>query len=486
MTRVRPAVSPQLAMGVLCLAGLSFALAQTAIAPALDGMARTLHHSRGDVTWVLTAYFISSAVLTPVFGRLGDLYGKRRMLVASLLLFSLGSALSALAPGLGLILAGRVVQGAGGGIFPLAFGLVRDVLPRERVAGGLGIISALTGVGAGFGLLLGGFVSDVLGYEFVFWLGAVPALLAALLIRRVVPDNGVRAKGTVDVLGALALAVALALPLLALSRGSQWGWGSSPTLLLAVVGGVALLLFTLRSRRVRSPLVDLRVLAQPVLLRTNLATFLVGVVLYVPFLLIPVIAQAPRSSGYGLGWDATGAGLLLLPGCFVGLASGTLTGVLVRRFGSRMPMAFGAGFAALGLGAMAAAHGSVSALLVFGTVASLGTSLSFSAMPNLIIEAVTPDQTGESTGVNSVVRTVGAAVGSQVTAVLLATLVEHGSTQPSDNALTVGFLVGAGAALAALVVTAWIPARGGDEQDMLSYIGSASALPEPALSREQW
>ncbi|MCW2544742.1 MAG: Multidrug resistance protein 3, partial [Frankiales bacterium] len=346
-------------MGVLCLAGLSFALAQTAIAPALDGMARSLHHSRGDVTWVLTSYFISSAVLTPVFGRLGDLHGKRRMLVLSLLLFSVGSALSALAPNLALVLAGRVVQGAGGGIFPLAFGLVRDVLPRERVAGGLGIISALTGVGAGFGLLLGGAISDSLGYEFVFWLGAVPAVLAAVLIGRVVPDSGVRAPGSVDVLGAAALALALALPLLALSRGSQWGWASPRVLGLALVGIASLIGFAMRSRRTSSPLVNLALLAKPVVLRTNLATFLVGVVLYVPFLLLPAIAQAPRSTGYGLGWDATGAGLLLVPGCFVGLAAGTLTGVLVRRFGSKVPMALGAGIAALGLALLAVLHGSV-------------------------------------------------------------------------------------------------------------------------------
>jgi EmrB/QacA subfamily drug resistance transporter len=473
-------------MGVLCLAGLSFALAQTAIAPALDGLARSLHHSRGDVAWVLTAYFLSSAVLTPVFGRLGDLLGKRRVLVASLLLFSLGSALSALAPTLGLVLVGRVVQGAGGGIFPLAFGLVRDVVPPERVAGGLGVISALTGVGAGFGLLLGGVISDHLGWAFVFWLGAVPALVAAALIRRVVPDNGVRASGSVDGLGAVGLALGLALPLLALSRGSEWGWASPRVLVLGGVGAVAVAWFVRHARRSLSPLVDLRLLGRPVLLRTNLATFLVGVVLYVPFLLLPAIAQAPRSTGYGLGWDATRAGLLLVPGCFIGLAAGTITGRLVRRFGSRVPMGLGAGIAAAGLTGLAFAHESVPALLLLGTLTSLGTSLSFSAMPNLIIEAVPPDQTGESTGVNSVVRTVGAAVGSQVTAVLLATLVEGRTTQPSGTALTAGFLVGAGASLAALLVTLWIPARGNDAQDLLSYIGSASSLAEPALSREGW
>jgi MFS family permease len=471
-------------MGVLCLAGLSFALAQTAIAPALDNMARALHHSRSDVTWVLTSYFISSAVLTPVFGRLGDLYGKRQMLVASLVLFSIGSAVSALAPNLTLVLIGRVIQGAGGGIFPLAFGLVRDVLPRPRVAGGLGTISALTGVGAGFGLLLGGAISDALGYEFVFWLGATPALVAAVLIRRVVPDNGVRAPGAVDALGAAGLAVALALPLLALSRGEQWGWASPRTLVLFVVGLASLAAFTVRSRRTPSPLVDLRLLGRPVLLRTNLATFLVGASLYVPFLLIPLIAQAPVDSGSGLGWTATGAGLLLVPGCFIGLASGTMTGLLVRRFGSKVPMGLGAGLAATGLASMAFAHGSVAQLLALGTLTSLGTSLSFSAMPNLIIEAVTPDQTGESTGVNSVVRTVGAAVGSQIVAVLLATLVLDGSVEPSGTAITTGFLFGSAAALAALAVTVWIPAHGGDEQDMLSYIGSASSLPEPALSGE--
>jgi MFS family permease len=253
---------------------------------------------------------------------------------------------------------------------------------------------------------------------------------------------------------------------------------------LAVIGICSLVAFAMRSRRTPSPLVNLTLLAEPVLLRTNLATFLVGVVLYVPFLLLPAIAQAPRSTGYGLGWDATGAGLLLVPGCFIGLGAGTLTGVLVRRFGSKVPMALGAGIAAAGLALLAVAHGSVPELLALGTLTSLGTSLSFSSMPNLIIEAVSPDQTGESTGVNSVVRTVGAAVGSQITAVLLASLLLPGTLEPSETALRSAFLIGSLAALGALLVALWIPARGGDEQDLLTYIGSASSLPEPALPGE--
>lgn len=476
--------SPGAALAVLCLAGLSFALAQTAIAPALAELGRSLHHSTADVTWVITAYFISAAVYTPVLGRLGDLWGKRRVLVWTLVLFSIGSAVSALAPSLTLVILGRVLQGAGGGIFPLAFGLVRDVMPRERVAGALGTVSALTGAGAGLGLLLGGVVSDAFGFRFVFWAGAVPALVSAFLVKRVLSGDEVRAKGTVDVLGAGALAFGLALPLLALSQGSRWGWAQPSTLGLVLLGVLSMAAFARRSLRVRSPLVDLHLLGQPVVLRTNVATLLVGVALYVPFLVTPAIAQAPTSTGYGLGLDGTGAGLLLVPGCLLGLGAGPLTGLLVRRFGSKVPMAVGALISAVGLAAMAVEHNSVGSLLILGSITALGTSLSFSAMPNLIIEAVPPDQTGQSTGINSVVRTVGVAVGSQITAVLLSTLVTDGTDLPTQAALAAAFLVGAGAAVAACAVTLRIPSRGEDSQDVLSYIGAASPLAEPALPGE--
>ena len=153
---------PTLTFAVLALAGVSYALLQSLVAPALPNIQHALHTSESSVSWVLTSYLLSASVATPLLGRLGDMYGKERMLMIALALLSAGTLVSALATSLTVMLVGRVVQGAAGGIFPLAFGIIRDEFPRERVAGGVGMMSALLGVGGGAGVVLAGPIVDQL------------------------------------------------------------------------------------------------------------------------------------------------------------------------------------------------------------------------------------------------------------------------------------------------------------------------------------
>ena len=146
-------------IAVLLLAGLAYALSQTMVFPALPVIAE--HHHAGDeaASWVLTSFFLSASVATPIFGKLGDLYGKDRVLPVVLALLCLGSVMCALAPSIGWVIAGRAVQGVAGGIFPLSFGIIRDTFPPERVAGAIGLLSAVFGVGGGIGLPMAGILA---------------------------------------------------------------------------------------------------------------------------------------------------------------------------------------------------------------------------------------------------------------------------------------------------------------------------------------
>ena len=141
---------------ILSIAALAFALAQTTLIPALGVLKEELHTDSSGVAWTLTGYLLAAAVFTPLFGRLGDMFGKRRLLVISLIFFTLGSVVAALGSSLGVVVAGRVLQGVGGGIFPLCFGIIRDEFPRERVGQSIGLISATLGIGGGLGLVIGG------------------------------------------------------------------------------------------------------------------------------------------------------------------------------------------------------------------------------------------------------------------------------------------------------------------------------------------
>src|SRR3954467_6463997 len=322
---------------ILALAGLAFSLAQTTVIPALGDLKTRLGTDETGAAWTLTGYLLAAAVATPVAGRLGDMFGKRRLLVISLGVFGLGSPLAPLGPSLDVVGAGRVLQGAGGGIFPLCFGIIRDEFPREKVAGSIGLISAIFGIGGGAGLILGGVITDHASYHWIFWLGAITAVLAAVATELFVPESPVRTPGKVDFRGAFVLALGLTAPLLAIARANEWGWGGARTLGLFAIGVVILAAWVRLQRRTAEPLVDIEMLRRPPVLMTNVATLLVGFGMFGSFILIPQLAEAPTSTGYGFGLTATGAGLLMLPGALVMLVAGALSGVLGTRYGRPPP-----------------------------------------------------------------------------------------------------------------------------------------------------
>jgi EmrB/QacA subfamily drug resistance transporter len=443
---------------VLALASLAFSVAQTAVIPALGDLTTSLDTDATGAAWTLTGYLLAAAVATPVAGRLGDMFGKRRMLVLSLVLFGLGAVVSAIGDTLEVVVAGRLLQGLGGGIFPLCFGIIRDEFPRERVAGGIGLISAILGIGGGLGLVSGGLLVDAFGFQVIFWMGAVMALVAAAAAAVLVPESPVRSPGRVDVRGALVLGVGLAAPLFAISQANTWGWTDPRTLGLTAAGLAVLAAWVPLQRRTAEPLADIRTLATPPVLMTNLATFFVGFGMFGSFLLIPQLAEAPESTGYGFGLDATGAGLLLLPGALVMLVAGPVSGQLSTRYGSRLPLVLGGSLTAVGLGVLAVAHSTYAEVIAGNVLMSIGFGFAFAAMPNLIVDAVPIERTGEATGFNALVRSVGSSVGSQVSAAILAASVL--AAGPSESAYTEAFAVCAAFAVLAAVLAALIPRPG--------------------------
>jgi len=442
----------------LALAAAAFALAQTAIVPGIAIVGSELDATAADVGWVLTGYLISAAILTPVFGRLGDMVGKKRMLIASLALFAAGSVVAALAPSIWVLVAARVLQGAGGGIFPLCYGIIGDSFPAERRGGALGIISALAGIGASGGLLMGGLLIDHTSWQWVFWSGAIMSAVALVGVFRL-PDSPSRAGGRLDLAGVGLLAVGLTMPLLALSRTPTWGWNDVRTIGLITGGLVVLASFVVYERRVREPLIDMRVLGRRPVLLTNIAMLTFGAGMFAVFALIPQLAQTPAGIGYGFGLDATGTGLLMIPGSIAMLVAAVITGRLVARVPAAIPLMIGAAIAATGFAALALEHGSRTTVTVFGVVTFIGIGLGMAAMPNLIMGAVPREKTGEATGVNALIRSVGSSIGSQVSATVLAGSVLAGTSVPAYSAFGTVFWLACGAAIVACVVAVFIPRR---------------------------
>ncbi len=444
-----------LVISVLASCGLTVALMQTLVVPLLPQFPTLLGASTATVTWLVTANLVAGAVCAPLLGRLGDMYGKRRMLVLALGLITVGSALGAVAPGVELLIAARVLQGAALGIIPLGISILREVLPDERVGGGVALMSSSLGIGGAIGLPLTGLVAEHASWRWLFAGAAVLGAAQLLLVRRVIAESTLRSGGRFDLPGALGLAAALVCLLLAVSRGSEWGWGSPRVVGLLVAATALFAAWGRYQLRTTNPLVDLRVSARPAVLGTNLAAVLIGFAMFAGFLVTTQILQASPETGYGFGLSLVAAGLVLLP---IGGAMTVFSPVsarLSRRFSARVTLASGAAVLVVGNLLLAALPGSIPLVMLATTVTAVGAALAYSAMPLIIMAAVPASDTAAANSLNTLMRMLGTSSCSAVFAAAATGLVVEvgGQPVPAGAAFTVVFLAAAGAALVALVIT---------------------------------
>ena len=439
-------------LAILTLAGIAFSLQQTLVFPALPTFQDEFDTSTAWATWVLTGFLVSAAVTTPILGRMGDQYGKGRMLLVSLGLFLAGCIGAAAAWSIGSLIGFRILSGAGGALFPLSFAIIRDEFPPERVKVGIGLLSAVFGVGGGLGIVLSGLIVDHVSWRWLFVLGSIPVAASLVLVRRFVPESPVRSPSRVDIPGALILAGGLISLMLALTEGEDWGWGSPAVLALAATATICFALWVVVELRSRSPMVDMRMLAHRPVLLTNTATMVSGFALFSCFVLVPTFVQAPVSSGYGFGASATQAGLFLLPTSLAMLFSGPAAGLLGRRFGSKWPLAGGMLIVSAAALTLARSNDEPWQVIAASTALGVGVGFAFAAMVALIAENVDATEMGVATGMNTVVRMIGAVVGGQVGAALLTARTIGGSGVPAESAFTTTFALSAIAALVASLV----------------------------------
>jgi MFS family permease len=309
----RSRAHPTVTLVVLSLAALAYSMLSSAVVPALPAIQHAIGASETGIAWLLTGYLLSASVATSILGRLGDMYGKERLLLVTLILLMAGTLVAALASSLWLLILARVIQGAGGGIFPLAMGIVRDEFPREKVAGSIGLLSALLGIGGGIGIVLAGVIIQHLDYHWLFWIPLIVLAVSAVLTRRFVPESPVRTPGSVNWVAAGLMTAGITMTLIAVSETTTWGWGSARTIGLLTAGLVVCALWVAWEARSRQPLVDMEMMRLRGVWTTNLAAFLLGAGMYSSFIVIPQFVQLPRSTGFGSGASVVLSGLYLLP-----------------------------------------------------------------------------------------------------------------------------------------------------------------------------
>ena len=469
---------PRLILTVLALGGLAYAMLSSAVLPALPTFQHALGASETDTTWLLTAYLLAASVGTAIIGRLGDMYGKERMLMWTLVILAAGTLLSAVSSSLWVIVAGRFIQGAAGGIFPLAFGIVRDEFPRERVAGSIGLLSAILGVGGGVGIVLAGLIIEHLNYHWLFWLPLIPTVLAALATWKFIPESPVRMPGRVNWLAATLMTLGMSIVLIAISQTTAWGWGSPKTLGLLALGLAVSAAWIAVEVRSSNPLIDMTMMRIRGVWTTNASAFLLGAGMYASFIVIPQIAQLPTSTGFGFGDSVVVAGLYLLPTTIGMTILGLSAGRISARFGSRTALLAGTSFTTASFALLALAHSQPYQLLIAAGLLGVGVGLAFAALGNLIVQAVSPHQTGVASGMNTVMRTLGGALGGQLSATFIAGHMVAG--EPTVTGFTETFAMATGFLLLCLLAGWLVPRAPSVARDPQPAHGEAGASPEAA------
>ena len=454
-TTIQSRPTRPLAIVVVTIGAFVYSMLQSLVIPALTTIQQDLNTSATASTWIVSSLLLSTAIATPILGRLGDMFGRSRMLVVSLGSLAVGCVLSALASSIGVLIAGRVVQGLGGAAIALSFGVVRDVVEPERVAGAIGFVAAMLAVGAATGIVLSGPIATGLGYRWLFWLPLLVIVPTTIAAAFVIPPSARRDSVPIDWFGALLLSGWLFCLLLGVSQGPQWGWASASVIGLMIAAAALLVIWVRVEWRRDEPLVDMRLMRRPALMRVNAASFAIGFAMQATFTFVPRFVQIAQSTGYGLGVRPSRAGLVALPWSIGSTLTGMLLGRLAARYGPKLVLVAGAILASVPFAILVARHDSVwvicIALGIFGT----GTGLMAAAMPTILIRAVPEDQVGVTAGMNVNIRTIGGAVGTQIVASVIASGTTGGVG--SESAYVASFVVVGVVCLLAIVAAVAVP-----------------------------
>lgn len=445
-------------IATLAATGLIAAFMQTLVTPIIPSLPTLLGTTTADASWVLTATLLAAAISTPISGRLGDMYGKRRIVLLLLAILVVGSVVSALSSTLIPMVVGRALQGVGLGVIALGVSILRDVIHPKNLGGAVALVSATLGIGGALGLPLAALIAQNLSWHFLFWLGALLGALAIVAVATIIPVSTLRAGGRFDFPGAIGLAIGLVGILLAISKATTWGWAS---LALGVGGLVVLALWALFELRTTNPLVDLRVASRRPVLLTNLTSVTIGFAFFILTGSLPILLEAPVRSGVGLGLPLLLASLCLMPLGLVMFFTSPVAARLSAARGPRTSLILGGIIITIGFSIATFFLDQVWHVILVSTITGLGVGFAYAAMPTLIMRSVPPTETAAANGLNSVMRTLGSSISATLVGVILSShLMPVGDVfVPSREGFMWVFVMGVGVVLAGVVIALFIPRR---------------------------
>lgn len=451
--------NPVVAVAVLCLGGLAAALTQTLVIPIQSELPELLGTTASNTSWVVTITLLAGAVAMPIAGRVADMIGKQRVLVACAAILTVGSVVAAMSSSIAPMLVGRALQGIAMGFIPVGISLIREITPPDLAAGSIAAMSATMGVGGAIGLPLSAWIADVGNWHALFWMEAGVALVITALTIFLVPHVKDGLPGRLDVIGAFGLGAGLISFLVGISKASDWGWGSGRTIGAIVAGILILLAWALFELRHPEPLVDLRVSGQRPVLLTNITGIAVGFGMMASSVAVPQLMQLPKETGFGLGQSILQAGLWMAPAGVAMMIFAMISSRIIGRFGAKVALMLGAGVLAVGYIATLGMMSSAWQLLIVSCICMGGVGIGYAAMPTLVLDSVPAAEAASALGLNSLMRSIGTTLAAAVMATVLTsnTAPLGGYDLPTESAFHLCFLIAAGAAVLGVVIAATIP-----------------------------
>jgi MFS family permease len=463
--------------------------AETMLIPAIPDLIKEFHVSYSMSSWILTAYLISGAVMTPIAGKLSDIYGRKKILLIIMVIYATGVSTAGFATNIYFMIIARAIQGIGMSMFPIAFGIIRDQFPREKISIGQGVITSMFASGAVIGLSVGGFIVQDYGWRATFFTIIPIAIVLLLIIRHFInvnqdeqkvdkqrkldrllyiankgsqknidKSNNDKSASQIDIKGAILLAVAITFFLLVLtfietsgSNNTASNIGNSynnnnntsiPIVPFLIVGIISLLLFIIIERRAKYPLVDFRLMLNKSILPANLIIMIVGMSMFMVFQTIPILIRNPEPIGFGE--DAISTGKVQLPFAIILLVFGPTSGFIISKLGSLKPIIAGTIITAIGFFSLLIFHSTEFLVSVNLAILSTGLSLTSVGAMNVIILSTPKQFSGISLGMSSLMRIVGASIGPALAGMYMQThqsiLNIHGVAQYFPSTISFNFI----------------------------------------------
>ncbi|CAB4846203.1 MAG: MFS transporter [Actinobacteria bacterium] len=459
METSRPQPTARAVVLVLAYCGGLVSLTQSVALPLLHDLPDLLHASVGDVSWVSTAALLGGAVANPVLGKLGDMYGKRSVMLGALAALLVGSVIAAVSPSVWPLVIGRALQGVSIAVLPISMALAKDLLAPQKVIGAVAMISAMLGIGGGIALPMAGVMLDLWGWQSVFWASAVMALAGIVLAAIVLPRTERGAREPFDVTGAVLLSVALVSLLLPLSKSSKWGFAQPLPLALYAVGFIGLFAWFRWEQHPAVPLVNIDLMRQRPLLVTNIVGVLLGFGMFNNNYVSIFLLQAPKAVSHGFDTSVMMAGLVLLPAALAMMFMSPVSARISTRYGGRTALWIGA--LAIGTSFIARPFmvGSIWQIGLGVAMVNCGVGIAYGAMPAVVMSYVPANEAGSANALGTLTRSTGASISSAAFAALLSSLttLHDGEQVARLIAFQIAFGMSAVLALAAAALAFSLP-----------------------------